>query len=88
MERIRYRKVGDLGLKSVQTLAHPTNGARYNIEIFIKESKWSVIDEETSLEAASGYQKSPHKAKIEVRKALHELGIELNVGIRSKHLKV
>ena len=75
--RIRYRKTNQEGiLESVQRFQHPTETAQ-RLKVFLntKENKWTVVDDTTDLVQASGHQVNLQRMKIEVKKALGELGI-------------
>ena len=77
--RIRYTKTNQDGLlQSAQKFQHPTNGERYKILLNTNEHQWSVIEDNTDIIAASGHQKDLHRMKIEVKKALNQLGVNFS----------
>lgn len=82
--RIRYSKMDDTKMKSVKTFNHVSNGARYDVILDTKESQWLVLDAGSGIVAASGHQTSMHKAKIEAKKALVELGIIFDKEVRGE----
>lgn len=83
--RIRYEKTQTEGVvKSKNVLFHPNNGSKFVVYLNLNEGKWEIVDYDSDLVAASGWVKSPHKMKIEVRKKLDELGMSLSVDVRKK----
>lgn len=85
MARIRYQKAGaDGALRSVRRFTHPTNGASYRILLNLKEHRWMIVDDVSEIIAASGLRVHLHKLKMDVRDALEQLGIVLEVEARAK----
>lgn len=93
-ERIRYRKVNDRELVSIQEYSHATNGAVYKVYIeknvvadMLSETKfytnrYQVIETGSELVAASGANVKLPALQKEIRTALEKLGIELSRGSR------
>lgn len=87
MSRIRYRKFKEESphlRESVARFSHPTNGARYKIELDLLEHRWQVLDVASGLIAASGLRVHQHKMKIDARTALEALGVVLEIDERAK----
>jgi hypothetical protein len=89
-ERIRYRKVNDIQVESIQEFEHPTNGAKYKVIITTAQTQPGSLSCFEIFEIGSnlivnrgGYAKLPALQK-EVRTALDKLGILLSKGTRSR----
>ena len=75
--RIRYTKTSQEGLlQSVRKFQHPTNAlATYKVFLNLKDNQWLVVDDKTDQTVASGRNTNHQKLKLEVKKALKDLGI-------------
>lgn len=87
MKRIRYSKNSSGNLISVKKLYHPTNGARYEVQLDLVERQWLILDDASGMVAASGHNNSLAMMKIEVKRALAVLGIEFENETRGTHGK-
>lgn len=88
MKRIRYAKTQEKNvLQSKNVYHHPSNGARYRINIDLNSFTWSVVDDVSGRAAVSGSGTHPHKIKTAVRDALVTLGIPLEVETRERLIK-
>lgn len=86
--RIRYTKSQDKQLlTSSNVFHHPTNGARYRVNVSLVKLTWSIVDDASQLVAVEGTGKHPHKLKIAAREALEGLGIVLNREERDRKIK-
>lgn len=89
MARIRYSKPDVDGVsRSVKSYYHPTNGAKYYLNVNTKQNTWSVHDHASDTLVDSGRASSPHKVMKQSREALEKLGVILLVDERAKHKKV
>jgi hypothetical protein len=84
--RIRYSKLSDSRLQSVKTFSHPTNGARYKVVLDLAANQWLVIEDTTSLLAASGHNNTLHNLKLDAKNALVELGVPFSKESRKKEV--
>jgi hypothetical protein len=86
--RIRYSKSQDKRvLNSKNVYHHPSNGARYRVQIDLNSLTWTILDDASNIRVTAGAGKHPHKLKIAAKEALMDLGIPLTPESRDRKVK-
>ena len=87
-QRIRYKKLADDVLESVQTFQHKSQANHYKVRLNTKEMRLYVLDVVTELPEVTDTAWTLHQLKKKVKAALVSLGIEFSDETRKRVKRV